>query len=128
MVTIIYCITVPMFAFLKRWALLFWEAVTCPLVFIPFLTWLMWVAAIHCFFPCMFIAGFVIGPCQDLGISHRHQLAYFCTAMFGCICFIISRARPLFFTTFWFTIPFFFLMGFYLSWMLCEEEKKEEEN
>ncbi len=97
-----------------------------PFIFIPLGMYLSWMAALHLFFPTLFIVGFIVGPCQDVGIAPRHQWAYFCTAVVGGICFLIGKIRPPFFTTPWFTIPFFLLMGFYLSWMLGDSEEEKE--
>jgi hypothetical protein len=110
--------------------LLYWliAVLQNPFIFIPGVTYLMWMAAVHYVFPCMFIAGFLVGPCHELGFSNHHNRAYLCTGVVGGVCFLISRARPHIFTTLWFTLPFFFLMGFYLSWMLSEEERKDRED
>jgi hypothetical protein len=97
-----------------------------PLVFVSLGTFLSWMVAIHLFSSALFVVGFIVGPCQELGIEPRHQWAYFCTFVVGAILFLISRARPLFLTTPWFTIPFFFLMGLYLSCMLGKKEEEED--
>ena len=108
--------------FMRRWIVPFFMH---PLVFVSLGTFLSWMVAIHLFSPALFVVGFIVGPCQELGIEPRHQWAYFCTAAVGGICFLISKIRPPFFTTAWFTIPFFFMLGVYLSCMLG---KKEEED
>ena len=96
-----------------------------PFIFIPLGTCLAWLVALKCCFLCLFVVGFIVGPCQDVGIAPRHQWAYFCTAAVGGICFLISKIRPPVFTTPWFTIPFFLVMGLYLSWMLSDSEEEE---
>lgn len=110
---------------MRRWIVPFFMH---PLVFVSLGTYLSWMAAIHFFFPALFVVGFIAGPCQDVGIAPRHQWAYFCTAVVGGILFLISKIRPPFFTTPWFTIPFFFLMGLYLSCMLSNSEERREED
>lgn len=109
--------------YMRKWIVPFFMH---PLVFVSLGTYLSWMAALYLFFPTLFVVGFIVGPCQDVGIEPRHQWAYFYTFVVGAILFLISRARPLFFTTPWFTIPFFFLLGMHLSCMLSDSEERRE--